>query len=140
MQMQDRDLCLVASSPPNRTGEPLSRHVRPRRLAARASILRLCNLHQNNDELANIALGPWPRMRLYVTALAGIFLAPAIRAFYLPGAAPHNYAEGDQVDLFVNALTPMLAGTDDSKLVSMLTLFCDSMVHKVCHAEITHQL
>ncbi|RXW24988.1 hypothetical protein EST38_g874 [Candolleomyces aberdarensis] len=59
-------------------------------------------------------------MRLYVTAIAGIVLAPAIHAFYLPGAAPRNYADGEQVDLFVNALTPMLAGTDDSKLKSLI--------------------
>ncbi|KAJ2928666.1 hypothetical protein H1R20_g8444, partial [Candolleomyces eurysporus] len=59
-------------------------------------------------------------MRLYVTAIAGIVLAPAIHAFYLPGAAPRNYVEGEQVDLFVNALTPMLAGTDDSKLKSLI--------------------
>jgi transmembrane 9 superfamily protein 2/4 len=62
-------------------------------------------------------------MRLHATAIAGIVLAPAIHAFYLPGAAPRNYALGEQVDLFVNALTPMLAGTDDSKLVSVLNLF-----------------
>jgi transmembrane 9 superfamily protein 2/4 len=42
---------------------------------------------------------------------------PSINAFYLPGTAPHNYARGEQVNLFVNALTPMLAGTDDAKLV-----------------------
>lgn len=42
-------------------------------------------------------------------------------AFYLPGAAPHNYEAGEQVNLFVNALTPMLSGNDDSKLV------CDSI-------------
>jgi len=38
-------------------------------------------------------------------------------AFYLPGTAPHDYKAGEQVDLFVNALTPMLLGKDDSKLV-----------------------
>jgi transmembrane 9 superfamily member 2/4 len=40
-----------------------------------------------------------------------------IQAFYLPGAAPHDYREGEKVDLFVNALTPMLSGADDAKLV-----------------------
>ncbi|KAH9041343.1 Nonaspanin TM9SF [Lactarius pseudohatsudake] len=29
-----------------------------------------------------------------------------VHGFYLPGAAPHDYGEGDKVDLFVNALTP----------------------------------
>lgn len=41
-------------------------------------------------------------------------------AFYLPGAAPRDYAAGEQVNLFVNALTPMLSGHDDSKLVRCL--------------------
>ncbi|KAI0266681.1 Nonaspanin TM9SF [Gloeopeniophorella convolvens] len=45
---------------------------------------------------------------------------PAAHAFYLPGAAPHDYAKGDEVDLFVNALTPMLAGTDNAKLRSLI--------------------
>ncbi|KAF9227325.1 Nonaspanin [Gyrodon lividus] len=43
-----------------------------------------------------------------------------VNAFYLPGAAPHNYEQGEQVDLFVNALTPMLSGNDDSKLKSLI--------------------
>ena len=42
-----------------------------------------------------------------------------VHAFYLPGAAPHDYKEGEKVDLFVNALTPMLPGSDDAKLVSV---------------------
>jgi transmembrane 9 superfamily member 2/4 len=41
-----------------------------------------------------------------------------VYAFYLPGAAPHDYREGEKVELFVNALTPMLSGSDDAKLVS----------------------
>ena len=41
-----------------------------------------------------------------------------VHAFYLPGAAPHDYRATENVDLFVNALTPMLAGSDDAKLVS----------------------
>ncbi len=51
-----------------------------------------------------------------VLALAALSVSWA-NAFYLPGAAPHDYHRGDQVDLFVNALTPMLAGYDDAKLV-----------------------
>lgn len=49
-----------------------------------------------------------------------LLVLPQIHAFYLPGAAPHNYAEGDKVDLYVNALTPMLSGSSDAKLVSRL--------------------
>ncbi|KAF9528449.1 Nonaspanin [Crepidotus variabilis] len=52
---------------------------------------------------------------------AHIFLLlPCIQAFYLPGAAPHSYAQGDKVDLFVNALTPMMTGTTGSKLKSLI--------------------
>jgi transmembrane 9 superfamily protein 2/4 len=40
-----------------------------------------------------------------------------VYAFYLPGAAPHDYREGEKVELFVNALTPMPSGSDDAKLV-----------------------
>lgn len=47
-------------------------------------------------------------------------LLPAVHAFYLPGAAPHNYAKGDKVELLVNALTPMRSGTND-KIVSCLS-------------------
>lgn len=43
--------------------------------------------------------------------------AVGVNAFYLPGAAPRNFEQGEQVDLFVNALTPMLSGNDNSKLV-----------------------
>ncbi|KAI0305469.1 Nonaspanin TM9SF [Multifurca ochricompacta] len=44
----------------------------------------------------------------------------SVSAFYLPGAAPHDYKEGEKVDLFVNALTPMLPGSDDAKLRSLI--------------------
>jgi transmembrane 9 superfamily member 2/4 len=55
--------------------------------------------------------------RLLVSLLA---LSLLTNAFYLPGAAPHNYADGDKIELYVNALTPMLAGNDDAKLVFSL--------------------
>lgn len=42
---------------------------------------------------------------------------PFVSTFYLPGAAPTNYHEGDPVDVLVNALTPMLTESDDPKLV-----------------------
>ena len=38
---------------------------------------------------------------------------PSIHGFYLPGAAPRDYVQGEKVDLFVNALTPMRSGTND---------------------------
>ncbi|KAK7692784.1 hypothetical protein QCA50_004417 [Cerrena zonata] len=41
-------------------------------------------------------------------------------AFYLPGAAPHDYHQGEEVRLLVNALTPMLAGNDHAKLKSLI--------------------
>ena len=44
-------------------------------------------------------------------------LLTSAHAFYLPGAAPHDYVSGERVELFVNALTPMIAGHDDAKLV-----------------------
>lgn len=53
-------------------------------------------------------------------AIAVLSFSLCARAFYLPGAAPHNYVRGEQVNLFVNALTPMLLGTEDAKLVSWL--------------------
>lgn len=45
-------------------------------------------------------------------------LASVVDAFYLPGAAPHDYHDGERVDLFVNALTPMIGNSDNAKLVS----------------------
>lgn len=53
-------------------------------------------------------------------AALAVLLPLCANAFYLPGAAPHNYAQGEEVKLFVNALTPMLSGHQDSKLVSTL--------------------
>jgi hypothetical protein len=47
---------------------------------------------------------------------------PYIYAFYLPGAAPRNYIEGEKVDLFVNALTPMLSGAKSAKIVCTYSL------------------
>jgi transmembrane 9 superfamily member 2/4 len=56
---------------------------------------------------------------MYLIFLAGTALSFSLcaKAFYLPGAAPHNYAFGEKVDLFVNALTPMISGSDNAKLV-----------------------
>ena len=58
--------------------------------------------------------------RLFARAAVVALVASSIpvQAFYLPGAAPHDYRLAEKVDLFVNALTPMLSGSDDAKLVS----------------------
>ena len=57
----------------------------------------------------------WP-----FAVVAGYLLLPSVCAFYLPGAAPRDYRRDEQVDLFVNALTPMLGGKDSNgKLVSV---------------------
>lgn len=45
-----------------------------------------------------------------------------VAGFYLPGAAPHDYKLGEKVDLFVNALTPMLANEEHAKLVRLQLL------------------
>jgi transmembrane 9 superfamily protein 2/4 len=58
---------------------------------------------------------------IYLSGLwTGALLIPfCANGFYLPGAAPHDYVKGEKVDLYVNALTPimMLSSSDDSKLV-----------------------
>jgi hypothetical protein len=82
------------------------------------------NLDDDDDDDGPDALAKPCTMRPLTAALAGLSLAQAIHAFYLPGAAPRDYASGERVDLLVNALTPMLAGTDDSKLVRMINI-CD---------------
>jgi transmembrane 9 superfamily protein 2/4 len=52
--------------------------------------------------------------------ILSILLAVPSHAFYLPGAAPRTYVEGEKVDLFVNALTPILSGADDAKVKSLI--------------------
>lgn len=56
-------------------------------------------------------------MRTLVLSVLAASVSPLASAFYLPGAAPTNYQDGDPVQVFVNALTPMLTGSDDPKLV-----------------------
>jgi len=58
--------------------------------------------------------------RYYLLGGALLSLLTSSHAFYLPGAAPHDYHQGEQVNLFVNALTPMLAGTEHAKLKSLI--------------------
>ncbi len=59
---------------------------------------------------------PPGRRWLVGTALVSSLL-PGVNAFYLPGAAPHDYHVEEPVRLLVNALTPMLASSDGAKIV-----------------------
>lgn len=54
---------------------------------------------------------------LGLLSLGCALLVSNVAGFYLPGAAPHDYQPGEKVDLFVNALTPMLANEEHAKLV-----------------------
>ncbi|GAA5853338.1 hypothetical protein JCM9279_003364 [Rhodotorula babjevae] len=47
-----------------------------------------------------------PRSRSSWPGLLVLSLAPLTRAFYLPGASPHSYQDGEQVALLVNAVGP----------------------------------
>jgi transmembrane 9 superfamily protein 2/4 len=69
-----------------------------------------------------------------------LFLLPPVYAFYLPGAAPRNYKEGEDVELLVNALTPMLSGSSDSKLVSSLSAYLHRCIHSNIPKEIPNKL
>lgn len=53
-------------------------------------------------------------------AIAAAALVVSTNAFYLPGAAPHDYHKGEKVELYVNALTPMYSGTTNAKLKSLI--------------------
>ncbi|CCM01117.1 uncharacterized protein FIBRA_03165 [Fibroporia radiculosa] len=60
-------------------------------------------------------------MSRWFCLLGGVIsLLSTAQAFYLPGAAPHDYTEGEVVELYVNALTPMLGGYDNAKLKSLI--------------------
>jgi transmembrane 9 superfamily protein 2/4 len=63
-------------------------------------------------------MSPASRFVSGAVLVALVTSALPVYSFYLPGAAPHDYREGEKVELFVNALTPMLSGSDDAKLVS----------------------
>ncbi|KAI0000500.1 Nonaspanin TM9SF [Russula vinacea] len=60
------------------------------------------------------------RLLIRATLVALVASSVPVHAFYLPGAAPHDYRLSENVDLFVNALTPMLSGSDDAKLRSLI--------------------
>lgn len=75
-------------------------------------------------------------MRARAFTVLFISLLPLTSAFYLPGAAPTNYREGEQVPVFVNALTPMLSGSDDPKLVcrpSGMPKYSSNVVIEITH-------
>ncbi len=86
-----------------------------------------------------------PRIaRFWLLGGVALSLFSTAHAFYLPGAAPHDYHEGEEVDLFVNTLTPMIAGDDHAKLVSFYfsrkeRLDCSVLTRRL-HPEITHKL
>ncbi|KAH0827892.1 hypothetical protein J3R83DRAFT_3521 [Lanmaoa asiatica] len=69
--------------------------------------------------------------------LGSMLLLPVVSvgAFYLPGTAPRNFEQGEQVDLFVNALTPMLTGKDDSKLKSLINYDYYNSAFHFCQPE-----
>jgi hypothetical protein len=63
--------------------------------------------------------------RLYLPWKKGAFLATVLlslhaHGFYLPGAAPKDYQEGEKVEVFVNHLNPVIAA--DSTLVSLFRI------------------
>lgn len=55
--------------------------------------------------------------RLALHLALAVLLSTDAQAFYLPGAAPHNFQDGERVEVFVNALTPMIGATENGKLV-----------------------
>ena len=58
-------------------------------------------------------------MQLAASALLLLLslISTGVNAFYLPGAAPHDFQQGERVELFVNALTPIIGSTNNAKLV-----------------------
>ncbi|KAL0092359.1 hypothetical protein J3Q64DRAFT_1672327 [Phycomyces blakesleeanus] len=54
---------------------------------------------------------------LAATFLCFVLCTSLVSGFYLPGVAPHDYAEGDPVKVFVNSLTPM----SNSQLKSVIS-------------------
>ncbi|WVO13682.1 hypothetical protein L204_101303 [Cryptococcus depauperatus] len=56
-------------------------------------------------------------LRSALAALVALSFIPWAHAFYLPGAAPRDYLESEEIDVFVNTLTPMI----NSKLKSLIS-------------------
>jgi transmembrane 9 superfamily protein 2/4 len=81
------------------------------------------------------------RLLSRVALVALVASSISVHAFYLPGAAPHDYKAREKVDLFVNALTPMLSGSDDAKLVSTYSVPRLLLPHPCVNpAEVPNQL
>lgn len=57
----------------------------------------------------------------FIHAVAG--LCAVADAFYLPGVAPNNYAEGDPIELFVNSMRPSMHHMVTFRASSANTLF-----------------
>jgi transmembrane 9 superfamily protein 2/4 len=50
--------------------------------------------------------------RRVITVLCFLLYTCLVNGFYLPGAAPRTFKAGERVELFVNALTPMMTNED----------------------------
>ncbi|RDB25385.1 Transmembrane 9 superfamily member 7 [Hypsizygus marmoreus] len=74
-------------------------------------------------------------MRLKPSVAAALLVPACAQAFYLPGAAPHDYVLGEPIALFVNALTPKLMSKDDSKLKSMINYDYYNPKFRFCEPE-----
>lgn len=68
----------------------------------------------------------------FLSSVLAIVLPLCANAFYLPGTAPHNYHKGEKVNLFVNALTPMLSGHNDAKLVRRPDMKARMLIPRMC--------
>ncbi|KAH8916995.1 hypothetical protein BT69DRAFT_712114, partial [Atractiella rhizophila] len=67
-------------------------------------------------------------VRLWTPVAALATFSTLVNAFYLPGAAPHDYDEGDLVPLYVNSLTPLI--NSDSSIRSVLSYdYYDPKLH-----------
>ena len=62
--------------------------------------------------------------RLQTILLFATALVLQADAFYLPGAAPRDYKRGDNVDLYVNALTPELSISGAKLVRALSTVMC----------------
>ncbi|KAG6897898.1 hypothetical protein C0992_009382 [Termitomyces sp. T32_za158] len=57
-------------------------------------------------------------MRILLLVVSTLWATLSANAFYLPGAAPHDYKLNEKVAVFVNALTPKLLYGDNDKLAN----------------------
>src|ERR1043165_3869552 len=49
-----------------------------------------------------------PSHSFFITCILILIISTNTFAFYLPGVAPHDYKQGDDVEVHVNSLTPMM--------------------------------